>query len=166
MDPNDLLQTALRATLIYFFLLLVIRLSGKRSVGGASAFDFLVALMLGEVVDEIIYGDVSIVKGLLAITVIAVWHYVNAWSSYKSKKIDELTAGKPAPMIKSGEIVHENLAKERLNEEELYSEMRQQGIADIKEVKVAHLEPSGKVSFLKEDWAESLQKRDLPQGKP
>ena len=49
-----------------------------------SHFDFIVALMLGEVVDEAIYGDVSMVKGLLAIAVIALWHLINSWASFKS----------------------------------------------------------------------------------
>jgi len=61
MDIQGLLMTALRATVV-FFLLAVVRLLGKREVGGSTAFDFIVALMLGEVVDEIIYADVSILS--------------------------------------------------------------------------------------------------------
>ncbi len=52
MDTNELLFTALRATFVYFFLLLVVRVLGKREIGATSAFDLIVALILGEVVDE------------------------------------------------------------------------------------------------------------------
>jgi uncharacterized membrane protein YcaP (DUF421 family) len=103
MDPQDLLLTAVRATIIYFFLLIVIRVLGKRSVGAIGAFDLLVALMLGEVVDEAIFGDVSMVKGMLAITVIAVWHFVDEWATYRSKRISRLTEGEPTLLIKDGQ---------------------------------------------------------------
>lgn len=162
MDPQDLLLTALRASLLYFFLLVVIRLLGKRSVGATSAFDLLVALMLGEVVDEAIFGDVSMPKALLAITVIALWHFVNAYASYKSDAVDKLTSGEPTELVKNGKIQEDALAKERLNQAELLSELRLVGIDDIKEVKKATLEPNGKISAIKEDWAETVQKMDLP----
>jgi uncharacterized membrane protein YcaP (DUF421 family) len=165
MDPQDLLLTALRASLIYFFLLLVIRLLGKREVGNIGAFDLLVALMLGEVVDEAIYGDVSLVKGGLAIAVIAMWHFINSWASYLSKAIDKLTEAEPTVLVEKGKIKHEALAKERLNEAELFAELRLMGIAEdeLKEVKQATLEPSGKISVLKEEKAKPLQKSDLPK---
>ena len=58
MDPRELMLTAARAAAVYVFTLIVIRALGKRTVGNFSTFDLPVALMLGEVVDEIIYGDV------------------------------------------------------------------------------------------------------------
>jgi uncharacterized membrane protein YcaP (DUF421 family) len=57
METQELLLTALRAAAVYVLMLVVIRLMGKRTVGNFTAFDLLVALMLGEIVDEIIYGD-------------------------------------------------------------------------------------------------------------
>src|ERR687892_917135 len=99
MDVNELLYTALRATFVYFFLLLVVRVLGKREIGNTSAFDLIVALILGEVVDEIIYGDVTILQGMIAIVVTAVWHLVNSWASFKSEFIDKLTEAPPAVMV-------------------------------------------------------------------
>jgi len=163
MDPQDLLLTALRASLIYFFLLFVIRLLGKREVGSSSAFDFLVALMLGEVVDEAIFGDVSMTKGLLAISVIAIWHMVNSWASYRSKFVQKLTSAEPTVLVEHGKMKQDNLAKERMNKEEVQSELRLMGIDEIKQVKRATLEPNGKVSVIKEEWAEPLQKQDFPE---
>ena len=165
MDPQDLLLTAVRASIIYFFLLLVVRVLGKREVGSASAFDFIVALMLGEVVDEAIYGDVSMVKGLLAIAVIAIWHLVNSWASFKSRTIEKLTSASPTVLVENGQIKQDALAKERLNEEELYSQMRLMEIEDIQEVKKATLEPNGQISVIQEDWAKPVQKGDLQPSK-
>lgn len=165
MDPQDLMLTALRASLVYFYLLLVVRILGKREVGNTTAFDFIVALMLGEVVDEAIFGDVSMVKGLLAITVIGAWHLINSWASYKSKLVDKITGAEPTVLVEGGKFKQDALAKERLNEDEVFSEMRQMGIDDLKEVKKATLEPSGKISFIQEEWAKTLQKGDLKKAK-
>lgn len=142
--------------------LFIIRILGKRTVGNTSAFDLIVALMLGEVVDEAIFGDVSMVKGLLAITVIAAWHLVNAWASFKSKRLEALTESTPTVLVDQGVIQHEALAKERLNEDELWSELRLMSVEDLEEVKKATLEPNGKVSVLKQDWARPVEKGDLP----
>jgi len=166
MDVTELLLTALRATFVYFFLLLVVRVLGKREVGATSAFDLIVALILGEVVDEIIYGDVTILQGVIAILVVAIWHLVNSWASFKSQFIDNLTGASPTVVVRNGQIQRKNLAKERLNEEELFSELRMMGVEDPKEVKQATLEPNGKISVLLEEWAKPVQYRDLSESKP
>lgn len=158
--------TALRATFVYFFLLLVVRILGKREIGNTSAFDLIVALILGEVVDEIIYADVTILQGVVAIGVVAIWHLVNSWASFQSEFINKLTGSPPTVVVKNGEIQRRNLAKERLNEQELFSELRRMGVDDIKEVKQATLEPNGTISVLKEDWAKPVQRRDLSELKP
>lgn len=161
MDLQDLSLTAVRATAVYLFLLFVVRLLGKRSVGNLSAFDLIVALMLGEVTDEIIFGDVTLAKGFVAISVVACWHFANAWGSHKSAWFDWLTGGGPRVLVEHGRIDHEALARERLSETELWSNLRAQEVDDLREVKRATLEPSGHVSVLLEDWAKPLQKRDL-----
>jgi uncharacterized membrane protein YcaP (DUF421 family) len=166
IDINELLYTALRASFVYFFLLLIIRVLGKREIGNTSAFDLIVALILGEVVDEIIYGDVTILQGVVAIMVVAVWHLVNSWASFKSDVIDKITGAPPTVMVKNGQIQRKNLAKERINEEELFSELRMMGVEEVEEVKQATLEPNGKVSVLLEEWAKPVQRQDLTELKP
>lgn len=162
MDINELMLTALRASFVYIYLLIIVRILGKREIGASSAFDLLVALMLGDVVDEVIYGDVSIAQGAVAMAIIAIWHIVNSFASYKSKLIENLTGAPPTVLVKNGRIQHKALAKERLNENELWSGLRMMDVDDIKEVKQATLEPNGQISVLLEDWAKPAQKQDLP----
>jgi len=161
MDPSDLFLIVVRASVLYFFILLVVRLMGKREIGTISAFDLIVSLMIGEVVDEVIYGDVSLVKGFLAIGTVAVWHLVNSWASYRSKTIQKLTESSPDPVVKHGEIQRKAMARERMSDDDLWSQLRMQGVDDIKEVKQATIEPSGEISVLQEDWAKPVQKGDL-----
>ena len=161
MDWPELLQTGQRATLVYLFILFVIRLLGKRSVGHLSPFDLLVALMMGEVSDEIIFGDVTLAKGFTAIAVVAFWHFANAWGTHKSEWLDKLLGGTPRVLVHHGRIDRQALAAERLGEAELWSSLRGYGIDDLAEVKRATLEPSGQISVLQEEWAKPLEKRDL-----
>ena len=161
MDFHELAMTALRATIIYVFLLIVVRLLGKRTVGSATAFDFMVALILGEVVDEPIYGDVPLVQGLLVIGVVAGWHAVNSYLSYRSERFDRLAGGEPTVLVKNGKIAREGMRKERINAEELWSLLRLHGVEELRDVKQATLEPDGLLSVLKTDEARELQKRDL-----
>lgn len=161
MDPHELLMTALRALGVYALMLLVIRVLGKRTVGNFAAFDLLVALMLGEVVDEIIYGDVSIAQGVVAIGVVAAAQYGNAWLSYWDHGFDKILEGAPTPIVRSGEMVQKGMREERMNAKAVMHELRLQGVDDIREVKLAMVETDGVVSVIKEDWAEAVQKADL-----
>ncbi len=77
MDVNELLMTMVRTIGLYIIMLVVIRLLGKKTIGNFTAFDLLVALMLGEIVDEVIYGDVSFIEGIVAIVVIAGAKYLH-----------------------------------------------------------------------------------------
>jgi uncharacterized membrane protein YcaP (DUF421 family) len=166
MDPHMLLMTALRALAVYFVMLVVIRTLGKRTVGNFAAFDLLVALMLGEVVDEIIYGDVSMAQGFTAIFVVAGAQYVNAWLSYWDHGFDAILEGKPTPIVRNGEMVLRGMRKERMNVKAVMHELRLQGVDDIREVKLAMVETDGVVSVIKESWAEPVRRADIGGGAP
>lgn len=161
MDAHELLMTALRALAVYVLMLVVIRVLGKRTVGNFAAFDLLVALMLGEVADEIIYGDVSIAQGFVAIGVVAAAQYGNAWLSYWDHGFDAVLEGKPTPIVRNGEMVEKGMREERMNARAVMHELRLQGVDDIREVKLAIVETDGVVSVIKADWAETVQKADL-----
>ncbi len=161
MDPHQLMMTALRALGVYVLMLFVIRVLGKRTVGNFAAFDLIVALMLGEVVDEIIYGDVSIAQGVVAIGVVAAAHYGNEWLSYWDHGLHRILEGTPTPIVRSGAMVEKGMRHERMNARAVLHELRLQGVDDIREVKLAMVETDGVVSVIKEDWAETAQKADL-----
>ncbi len=161
MDWQELGMTAARGLLVYVAMLVIIRILGKRTVGNFTAFDLLVALMLGEVVDEIIYGDVTLAQGFVAIVVVAAAKYVTAWLSYLNHGLNKLFEGTPSEVVRDGEFVRDGMRKELMNEEEVMASLRLQGISDMREVRRAVMEVDGIVSVIRQDWAEPLQKRDL-----
>jgi uncharacterized membrane protein YcaP (DUF421 family) len=159
MDVQELLMTSARAAAVYVFMLIVIRALGKRTVGNFSAFDLLVALMLGEMVDEIIYGDVRFIQGAVAIVVIGALAYTDAWLSYAG--MDTVLEGKPTVVIRDGEYDRTGMRAERMNEHDVLAHLREEGIHDMREVHLAVVENDGTVSVLKRPWADAAQKADV-----
>lgn len=161
MDTHLLSMTALRAAGVYVLVLIVIRLTGKRAIGNFSAFDLLVAMMIGEIVDEMIYGDVSFLQGAIPIVVIALLHEANAWLSYFGHGWDKLLEGSPTVIVKDGELQRKGMRAVRMNHDDVMAELRLQGISDLREVMLAAVEPDGHVSVIQQEWAEPLKKSDL-----
>jgi uncharacterized membrane protein YcaP (DUF421 family) len=161
MDIQELLMTALRAIAVYVLVLTLIRLMGKRAVGNFSAFDLLVALMIGEIVDEMIYGNVKFLQGVIPLIVIVLMHEANAWLSYLGHGFDRLLEGTPSIIVKDGEFQRKGMRRERMNEEDVIAQLRLQGMDVLREVKLAIVENDGQVSVIRQPWAEPLQKADL-----
>jgi uncharacterized membrane protein YcaP (DUF421 family) len=161
MGAQEILLTVARTAGVYVLMLVVIRLLGKRAVGNFSPFDLLVALMIGEVVDEIIYADVTFLQGVIPIIVIAALHEINAWLSYYGHGLDWLLEGRPCVIVRDGEYEKKGMRKERMNEADVMSQLRLRGIDDLREVKLAAVENDGIVSVIREEWAAPLQKSDL-----
>jgi len=161
MDPRELMLTAARAAAVYVFMLIVIRALGKRTVGNFSAFDLLVALMLGEVVDEIIYGDVLFLQGSVAIVAIAALAYADSWLAFLHPSMEALLEGKPTIIVRDGRFERAGMRSERMNEKDVLAHLREEGIHDMREVHLAIVELDGYVSILKQPWAEPAQKADV-----
>jgi uncharacterized membrane protein YcaP (DUF421 family) len=161
MDVNELLLTAGRAAAVYVLMLVVIRALGKRTVGNFSAFDLLVALMLGEVVDEIIYGDVRFLQGTVAIVAIGALAYADSWLAFWDHGMESILEGKPTIVVRDGEFDRKGMRDERMNEKDVLGQLRQQGIHDMREVHLAVVEHDGSVSVLKHSWADPAQKFDV-----
>jgi uncharacterized membrane protein YcaP (DUF421 family) len=151
MDVGELALVALRALIIYLFLLLLVRMMGKRMLGGPTVFDFIVALMLGDLVDESIYGDAPIAQALVALAAIAGLHYLNSYLGYRSSTFDRLTGGSPRVLVRHGQVDDDALAREHVNRDELMSMLRSHEVEHLKQVKLATLEPDGKLSVFKTD---------------
>ena len=153
--------TAARAAAVYVLMLIVIRALGKRTVGNFSAFDLLVALMLGEVVDEIIYGDVMFTQGAVAIVAIAALAYADSWLAFLHPSVEALIEGTPTIIVRNGRFERAGMRSERMTEHDVMAHLRSEGIHDMREVHLAVVELDGTVSILKHEWADPAQKADV-----
>jgi uncharacterized membrane protein YcaP (DUF421 family) len=115
MDAGELVLTAARAVAVYGLMLVVIRAFGKRTIGNFAAFDLIVALMLGELVDEIIYGDVAFLAGPTAIVAIGAAQAANAWLTWWDHGFDRLLEGTPTIVVRNGALDEAGMKRERMN---------------------------------------------------
>jgi uncharacterized membrane protein YcaP (DUF421 family) len=163
MEHSDLMSTAGRTIVIYVVMLAAIRLLGKRTVGNLTAFDMLIALIMGDLAGDAIYGDVPMSRALVAVSALASLHYANSWLTYWMPKLGERVEGTPTPIVRAGRTFPPGLRRERMSEQEVHAELRLAGIEDLAEVKLAQVECDGHVSVIRETWAEPLRRADLEE---
>jgi uncharacterized membrane protein YcaP (DUF421 family) len=161
MDAHELLMTAARAGAVYVLMLVVVRALGRRTIGNFSAFDLIVALMLGEIVDEMIYADVRFIQGTVVIVTIAALAYADSLLSYWDHGLEAILEGKPSIVVKKGEFHRQGMRRERMNEKDVLGALRIQGVRDMREVEYALVEHDGTVSVLPYDWAQGVIKADI-----
>ena len=154
-------MTAARAAAVYVLLLVIIRTLGRRTVGNFSAFDLLVALMLGEVADEMIYGDVRFVQGTVAMVAIGSLAFGESLLCYWDKGMEAILEGKPVLVVKQGRFHRPGMRRERMNEKDVLGALRMQGVRDMREVEFAVVEHDGSVSVVPFEWAEKVSKADV-----
>jgi uncharacterized membrane protein YcaP (DUF421 family) len=164
MNPHELLLTAARAAAVYVLMLAVIRVLGRRTVGNFSAFDLIVALMLGEVVDEMIYGDVRFIQGTVALVTLAGVAFADSLLSYWDHGMEAILEGKPTIVVRHGEFSRHGMRRERMNEKDVLGALRIQGVRDMREVEFAVVEADGTVSVVLFEWAEPVTRADIDEG--
>lgn len=140
-------ELILRAAIIYLFLLIILRVSGKRQIGQLSPFDLVLLLVLSNAVQNSINGgDNSLVGGVIsAITLIGL-NYLVGLATYKSKKLEALVEGRPEVLIHNGVLFTQVLDRQKLTHHELNSALRAAGCACIEEVHFAILENDGQIT--------------------
>jgi uncharacterized membrane protein YcaP (DUF421 family) len=121
----------------------------------------LVALMLGEVVDEIIYGDVRFIQGTVAIVTLGAVAYLDSALSYFDHGMEALLEGKPVLVVKNGQFHRPGMRRERMNEKDVLGALRMQGVRDMRQVQYAIVEHDGTVSVMPYEWAEPAIKADV-----
>ena len=140
----------LRAAVVYVFVLLLLRLGGKRQIGQMGPAEFVALLLVSNAVQNSMNGgDNSITAGLVLAGVIIALSSLIGWLSYRSKRLSDFFQGKPSLLVYKGEIVARNLEKSRVAVRELRVLLRHQGFDDIKGIHEAVLEANGTLSVIK-----------------
>ena len=145
-------EKILRSLIVYFFLLVMFRLLGKREVAQMTVFDLVVLLILSNVLQNAMIGpDNSVTGGLIGAGTILAINWAVGRAAFSSRWFEKVVEGVPTLLVHSGEMVLPNLRRTNISREELLSNLRSQGIFDLEEVRAAVLEPSGKLSVLKKE---------------
>ena len=142
----------IRATLIYLFLLLILRGLGGRSISEMSPLELIVLLTMGDLVGQgVMQEDFSITGALLAVGTMACWSVALSYLSFRSKTAAKVLEGAAIVVVRDGEPHLDVLKRRRITLEELKSGARENGIADLSQVEVGIFEPNGDFTFIQKD---------------
>ncbi len=138
-----------RGVVVYFAMLILLRLGGRKQVGQMSPFDFVLLLVISNAVQNSMNGgDNSLTGGLIIAVALVAANGLMSFMTFRSKKISGLLEGKPEILIHNGKIFEDMLIKEKITHEELRSTLRKNGFSDIQQVKYAVLETTGEISVI------------------
>ncbi|GAC1371185.1 MAG: DUF421 domain-containing protein [Hymenobacter sp.] len=144
------LQMTVRATLLFFVVLALLRLSGKRTFGANTAFDMIVKIMLGAVMSRAVVAASPFGGTLLAGFVLVGLHRLLAWASFRSELIDRLVKGDGFVLAESGRLNEENLHHNNLTREDLLEGLREgANLGAIDQAETVRLERDGSISVVK-----------------
>ncbi|WP_425250833.1 DUF421 domain-containing protein [Geothrix campi] len=139
----------LRALLVYGFLLVTLRLTGKRQVGQLSPFDFVLLLVLSNAVQNSMNaGDNTVGAGFILVATLLAVNGFMSWLTWRSKRAEILLDGRPQILVHNGQLDEAMLASERITRHELMAAVRQAGVSDVADVRVAILETNGRINVI------------------
>jgi uncharacterized membrane protein YcaP (DUF421 family) len=148
----SLAEALIRATVVYFLLLALLRIVPKWQSGPGNIASLLFVVLLGGLAADAVKGPAeSITDILLLIAIVIVWVYVVDWLSYRSEWFRFLAQDSPTCLIRDGRILHQNLRREMISEDDLKSQLRRQDVEDITNVREAQLEADGSISVVKKE---------------
>jgi len=117
----------LRATVVFFAILIVTRAVGRRELGSLEPFDLILLIVIGDMVQQgITQSDYSVTGALLVIATLALLTVGTSYMSFRFRPLRPILDGEPLVLVEDGEIVERNLRRERITREELAAEARQQ----------------------------------------
>ncbi|MGV2940274.1 DUF421 domain-containing protein [Mesobacillus sp. LC4] len=153
---DNIWRTLIVGVLAYVALVLLLRLSGKRTLSKMNAFDLIVTVALGSTLATILLNKkVALVEGFTAFFILIMLQYIVAWSSVRSDGFKRLIKSDPKLIFYQGKYLKENIIKERVLEVEILQAARSSGINSMDQVEAVVLETDGSISVIKKSDSET-----------
>ena len=144
-----LIDKAIRTVVVYVFLLVGLRLAGKRELGQLNPFDLVVLLVLSNTVQNAIIGnDNSLLGGLFGAALLLALNYGVVRFLFLHPRLDRMAEGREVVLIRDGKLLERRLRRELITKSELASAARKQGIDDLRTIDCARLEVGGTLTFV------------------
>ncbi len=149
-----------RTVIVYVALLVGLRLAGKREIGQMTPFDLVVILLIANAVQNAMVGpDTSVTGGLIAAGVLIAGNYGVAQGRERLPWLRRAVEGTPTLLINDGKLVREHLRREGLDEDDVLMAIREHGVTDVKDVRMAVLETDGSISIVPADATTTRTRR-------
>jgi len=155
------MDSVLRAAIIYFFVLLIFRIAGKRSVAEITTFDFVLLLIISETTQAaLVNGNNSITNSLILIVTMVGLDIALSLIKQRSKKVEKLLEGAPLVIVEDGKPIKERMDKSRVDEDDILAAARTlRGLERLEQIKYAVLERNGGISIIPKTPNEPAQAR-------
>ena len=136
-----------RSGAVYLFLIVLLRMTGKRQVGQLAPFDLVLLLVLSNAVqNSMTGGDNSLIGGLISATTLVGVNFAVGIATFRSKRLERLIEGRPEVLIHNGKLYTDVMVAAKLTHHELNAALRQAGCLSVEEVHSAILENNGSIS--------------------
>lgn len=146
---QGLLRVLVVGTLAYGALVLLLRVSGKRTLAKMNAFDLVVTVALGSTLASILLTEsVALAEGLLGLALLVTLQYVVAWASVRSARVRRLVKSEPRLLVRKGRLLEDAMRLERVGRDEVMAALRASGVADPGSVEAVILETDGSISVV------------------
>jgi uncharacterized membrane protein YcaP (DUF421 family) len=152
------LELVLRGTAMYWFLFLVFRCITRRDVGAVGIGDILLLVIIADAAQNAMSGEYrTIADGMVLVATIVAWNLLVDWATYRFDAVRRVLEPQPLPLVVHGAVNRRNLRRELISHEELLAKLREKGIEDLSQVKLAQMEANGEISVLQEDQSSKGQ---------
>jgi uncharacterized membrane protein YcaP (DUF421 family) len=149
---SSLPEVVLRTAIVYLFLVVALRLSGKRQVGQMSVLELVVILVISDAVQNSMVGDnTTLWGGIVAVVTLITADFTLKYLSQRSKPLRSAIEGEPRLLVRDGRLLRHAIEQEGLEDEEVRAAIRSHGIARVEDVRVAVLETDGSISVIPRD---------------
>ena len=143
------LEIIVRGTVMYLVLFLLLRFLLKRESGTTGVTDLLVIVLIADAAQNAMAGQyTTITDGVLLVTVIIGWSFVLDFIAYHVPAAARFIRPRPLLLVRDGHVLHRNLRRELLTDDELRSQLREQGVDNLAQVREARMEPDGQISVI------------------
>jgi len=157
---EEYLSIVLRSVIVYLFMVIAIRLFGKKEIAQLSVIDLVFILLISNSVQNAMVGPgTSLEGGLIAAFSLFIVNFVLKQILYRSKKASELVQGHSIMLIYDGKVIQENLSSAKISIDELEASVREHGVKNISDVDLAVLEVDGNISVLSHDFKHKTIKK-------
>ncbi|MEW6723460.1 MAG: YetF domain-containing protein [Bacillota bacterium] len=171
MDWNDLstmgreaLGIGYRTIVLYFVTLLVVRMMGKRSVANLAPFDLAVIIIAGSAAALPMEEErIGMIHGIVPLLLLGALQLIVSWVNLKWRTAEKITQGIGTLLVKNGQVIEENLRRERITMTDLTIILREKGVDHIADVQEARIEPTGNYSVILKAEARPVTPRDLDE---
>lgn len=156
VPEHSLLEIAMRGSVMYLALFLIMRFVMQRQAGAISLADLLVVVLIADVSQNAFSHEYkSLTEGVLLVLTIVGWNYAIDWCGFRFPAFERFIMPKRLPLVVDGQICWRNMRREMVTHAELMSQLRQQGVEDPAQVKVASIEGDGSISIIRRDDEET-----------